>query len=372
MIFSIVSLSFFKLKFFLIFFFFVVVKLHPLNNQFSSNISSPSPLPINDINLQIPLSNLYSHVYHSTSTQSSFDDLYCNLDKNSETDIPITDDEEHTNCNILNNKPICYHIYKYSRRERKFYYSRIKHIRLKNHSISPSILPKKSRSNDLVFNQKNFLINIPTKINSQQRINSNFDSQHLSPLIFSPNFNTLVKLPINNNLLNKYFVNIKLSFHLLHSIASQEFQRIVHNYDNQHNFSFLNILRQTMINYSTNFNQTYKRNFFDDTDDDGIDGHETTNELVIPPLKIRRYDDSSYEIEKRSISSSSSGMSITQIHNGHLHDDRRRSFDTRHKKFPSRISDIQINSNSNDIHDLTVGSPLQNDLSINDYSQSKE
>jgi len=246
----------------------------------------------------------------------------------------------------------------------------MKYNRIKKHLIYPTTTTttiKKSHSNDSIFNQKNFRINIPTKIYSHQRITSNNSNHHIYPLLFSSNFNTLVKLPINN-LLNKYLINIQICFHLLHSIASQEFQIIVHNYDKQHDFSytslsFLNILRQTIMDYNTNLHQTFKRTYSDDDDD---------NELIIPPLKIRRHDDSSYEIEKRSTSSSSSGMSITQINNGHLYDDRRRCFETRHKKFPSRISDIQINSNSNDIHDLTVGSPLQNDLSIIDHQQTKE
>ena len=114
--------------------------------------------------------------------------------------------------------------------------------------------------------------------------------------------------------------------------------------------------------------------------DDDVDEHESNHELSIPPLKIRRHDDSSYEIDKRSTSSSSSGMSITQIHNGQSSDDRRRcALDTRPKKFSSRISDIHMNSNSNDtdkkdnIPDFLVGSPQSSDYSIaNDHQQWKE
>ncbi len=347
-----------------------MVKLHPAINHFSSNNSSHH-LPINDINLQIPLSNLYSHGYLSSSNQlSSFDDSYCNLD-NSEIDISSTNDEEHINFNLLNDKLLSYHIYKYSRREHQLYYSRIKRTRIKKHLISPTLLTtKKSHSNESIssiFNQKNFLINIPTKINSRQRITSKKNS--IYPLLFSPNFHTLVQLP-TNNMLKNYFIDIEICFHLLHSIASQEFQIIVNNYDHQHEFSytslsFINILQQTMIDYTKNLHRTFKRNYFHlenhDDDDDNDDEHESNNELSIPPLKIRRYDDSSYEIEKRSTSSSSSGMSITQINNGHIYEDRRRCLETRSRKFPSRISDIQINSNSNDINDFTVGSPLQNE-----------
>jgi hypothetical protein len=183
-------------------------------------------------------------------------------------------------------------------------------------------------------------------------------------------------------MLKNYFIDIEICFHLLHSIASQEFQIIVNNYDHQHEFSytslsFIQILRQTFFDYTKNLHRTFKRNSFHlEDDDDDDDEHESNTELSIPPLKIRRYDDSSYEIEKRSTSSSSSGMSITQINNGYFCDDRRR-FDTRSKKFPSRISDIQINSNSNDIDkkdipDFTVGSPLPNDIALTDHQQSKE
>jgi hypothetical protein len=359
-----------------------VVKLHPLTNQSTPN----HHITINDINLQLPLSNLYSHGYLSSSNQSTFNDLDCTLD-NSEIYNPISNDDERLNSNQLNNKSSSYHIYKYSRRERDLYYSRLKRAIIKKNVISPV---NKFRSKEFVssiYNQTNFLINIPTKINSRQRIPSN--SHHIYPLLLSPNFYTLVQYP-THHLLKNYLFNIQISFNLIHSIASQEFQTIVNNYDNQQQFSysslsFLNILRQTMFNYSTNLHTTFKRNYFQSfhSENDEDNEHESTmnhdNGLSIPPLKIRRYDDSSYEIDKRSVSSSassSSGMSITQIHNGQQHEDRRR-FETRPKKFPSRISDIQINSNLNDndkkdIYYSTVGSPLENDLSIIDQQQSKE
>ena len=278
----------------------------------------------------------------------------------------INDEEEHHATNRLSS----YHIYKYSRRERDLYYSRLKRYRMKN-----SCLPMTSKKSSSKIDQTNFLIDIPTKIHSRQRISS--DSNQIYPLLFSPNFNTLVKLS-HHPLLEHYSIDMRISFHLLNSIASQEFQLIVHNVDHQHDFaytslSFLNILRQTIYDYSKHYHPSYKRDFFHlENPDEETDEHESNNELSIPPLKIRRHDDSSYEIDKRSTSSSSSGMSITQIHNGQSYEDRRRCFDTRPKKFSSRISDIQINSNSNDIPDLTVGSPLFNDFSINDHQQWKE
>jgi hypothetical protein len=343
-----------------------VVKLRPLHNPISSTNSSSSHSSIDNINLQIPLSNLYSHGYLSSSNQFSFDDSDCILN-HSEEDFPISDaTEESLNSNSLNNNKLSsYHIYKYSRREHDLYYTRIKK------RLLSSTITRKSRSNEpisLLFNQTNVYIHIPTKINSRQRISSN--TNEIYPLLFSPNFNTLVKLS-NHPLLENYFVNIQIYFHLLHSIASQEFQIIVHNYDHLHDcsytsLSFLNILRQTMFDFSKNLQRSYKRDYFH------LENSDDEHELSIPPLKIRRHDDSSYEIDKRSTSSSSSGMSITQIHNGQSYEDRRRCLDTRPKKFPSRISDIQINSNSNDIPDFIIGSPLQNDLSTNDHQQWKE
>lgn len=350
----------------------LAIKLRPINNQ--QYISNKLSSTINDINLQIPLANLYSQGFIPSSKQSSFDDSYCNLDNSSQIRI---NNEESINTNQFNNKLPSYHIYKYSKRERKHYYSRLKTNRLKKPIISPTILNKKSRLNSQVsslVSTKTFLINIPTKIYSRQRISIN-STDHLYPLIFATNFHTLVQIPVHY-FLNKYSIDIQFYYYLLHSIASQEFQLLIQNYDHQHDYSytsmtFLNLLRQTMLDYTTNLHQTYKRNNSIDHDDE-----QTNHELVIPPLKIRRYDDSSYEIDKRSTSSSSSGMSITQINNGYTYDDqqnRRRCFDTRNKKLPSKISDIQLNSNSNDIHDITVGSPLQSDLATTDYQQhSKE
>ncbi len=343
-----------------------MVKLRPLDSSISSTKSS-SLASIDNINLQIPLSDLYSHGYFPSSNQSSFDDSNCNLE-HSEEDLPIPDNTEEP-LNPLDNNLPSYHLYKYSRRERRLYNSRIKK-RLLSSSPPPTI--RKSCSNERIFNQTNYYIHIPTKISSRQRISSN--STEICPLLFSPNFNTLVKLSIHP-LLENYFGIIQIYFHLLHSIASQEFQIIVHNYDHPHDFSytslsFLNILRQTMFDFSKNLQRSYKRDYFHLENSD--DEHEVNNELSIPPLKIRRHDDSSYEIDKRSTSSSSSGMSITQINNGQSYEDRRRCLDTRPKRFPSRISDIQINSNSNDISDFVIGSPLQNDLSTNDHQQWKE
>ncbi|CAF3449266.1 unnamed protein product [Rotaria socialis] len=384
-----------------------MLKLHPSYKKSTSN-SFHSPVTTNDINLNISLSNLHSSGYLPSSNQSRFDDAHCKsdtLERPDTTTIANGDDDEDDekeqfNSNLLNNKIPSYHIYKYSRHERNLFYIRMKHRLIKKNSI-PTLNKFRSRDSlPSIYNHTNFLINIPTKINSRQRIqsNTNNDTNTIYPLLFSPNFNTLVKLP-TNSLLKNYLFNIRIYFHLINSIASQEFQFIVHNYDNQHQFSFtslsfLNILRQTMHDYTMNLQTSFKRNYFqsfhsenhDDNDEDNHNHHESTmnhdNEYSIPPLKIRRYDDSSYEIEKRSVSSkttsSSSGTSITQIHNGHQqnYDDRRR-FEIRSKKFPMKFSDNQINSNLNDsekrdISDYTVASPVQCDLSISDHQMLQD
>jgi hypothetical protein len=365
-----------------------VVKLHRLNNPLSSNdiIYHINPNSINEY-LQIPLSHLYSRGYLSSSNQSSFDDTYCNIN-NSESFIPP--DDECMNTNILNNPLSSYHIYKYSRYERDRFYSRIKRAIIKKQIFSI----KKSRPREMfsssIFNQTNFLINIPTKISSRQRFHSN--SNDIYPLLFDSNFNTLVQLS-TNDLLKDSFFDIRIFFHLIHSIASQEFQIYVHNYDNQHQLSYtslslINILRETISNYERKLKRNYFQSFHYDEQESTINHDQ---ESFIPPLKIRRYDDSSYEIEKHSTSSSSSssssGMFSSHINNGQQRYEDRRRFETRPKKFPTRISDNQINSNfslsntpmgnfsdmdKKDIPDITVGSPLQNDLSIIDHQQAKE
>ncbi|CAF1080753.1 unnamed protein product [Adineta steineri] len=109
-----------------------MVKLHPLTSQFSSNNFNHHPSPTS-LDPQIPLSNLYSCGYLSSTKQSSFDDSYCIYNNNTPIYIPENDvvdnnnDENQENSNILNQKLPTYHIYKYSRRERDRYYTRMKH-----------------------------------------------------------------------------------------------------------------------------------------------------------------------------------------------------------------------------------------------------
>ena len=118
--------------------------------------------------------------------------------------------------------------------------------------------------NSSLFNNEKFSINLPTKINGRQRLNTNATNSY--PLIFDPNFNSLVQMS-TNRLFENYFSNINIYFHLLHSIASQEFQIIVNSNDHQHHasytaISFINILRQTMAEYSLHLQQNYRRNYF--------------------------------------------------------------------------------------------------------------
>ena len=208
------------------FFLFLVVKLQPISTK---TFSPPRPsIEINDC--QLPLSYLYSHGYLSTSThQLSFDDSYCTHDHCQEdcTTCDTTIDEHSSN---NNHRLSSYHIYKYSRRERDFYSSRLRRKKL----ISPTMTHAKSHPNDRILSvvdSKHYLIHIPTKITNRQRICS--DSNQIYPLLFSPNFHTLVKLPPDHRSLENYSVQIRISFHLLNSIASQEFQTIVQNYDQQ-------------------------------------------------------------------------------------------------------------------------------------------
>lgn len=361
-----------------------MVKLHPCTPEFSLNHLDCLPTT-HDLNLQIPLSNLYSQGALPASPQPSFNDLDCLY---SSSPVCTPSDDSNTEQNTVHGKSPTYHIYKYSRRERDRFFARRGRPRMKA-SLAPAAAaaPKprlKLASASIFATVTHFTIQIPTKILARQRPDSPFN-QLLSPLLFAPHFHSLVQLPSNEHL-TRHLLDMRVSFQLLHAIASQEFHTFVHNYEQQqqqqhefHHASLVHVLRETMISYTVSLPSAFKRNHsqsFQPDEHDSPTNHET--ELSIPPLKIRRHDDSSYEIEKRSgsSSSSSSGMSITQVHNGHHHEDRRR-FETRPKKFSSRISDNYINSNSYDADkrdclNVPVGSPLQGEPSMIDYTQSKE
>ncbi len=229
-----------------------MLKLHRFNDK---SIPRRSKDTTNSY-LQFPLS-MDSIV---SSKQSSFDDSICHTTNSLLlNDHNQIDDENITN-NLNTKLSSSYHTYKYSRREQKNFYASVKRARLKKQNPTS----RKSRIHSLIFNQRNFLINLPTIINSRQRLNRNSNNSY--PLIFDPNFNTLVQKS-TNHLLENYFSNINSYFHLLHSIASQEFQTIVNSNDNQHQvsytaFSFLNLLRQTMTDYSISLQKNFKRNYF--------------------------------------------------------------------------------------------------------------
>lgn len=313
------------------------VQLRPLKTSLSTNTISSN----HELDLSIPLTHFYTNDSSYLPSQLSFDDSLCQVESNS---FLLNDsiDPEYSIVHLPN-----YHIYKYSRREQKSFYLKLnKRYEAESSSSSNAKSPLIS-----IQKSKTYLINIPTKIFSRQRLISN-TTHSVYPLLLSPNFHTLVQYPINH-LFQCYF-------HLLHSIASQEFDFILQksSYENDYSsqsLSLMNILRKNMYDYQK---PTAKRDCHDDDDDND---EENGYELSIPPLKIRRHNNSSYEIEKRSTSSSSSGMSITQIT-----DDRRR-FDTRIKPYSSRISDIQLNSNSNDTPDNHVGSPIKTELDSQQY-----
>jgi hypothetical protein len=229
-----------------------VLKLHRFNDRL---ISRPSKDTTHSY-LQIPLS-MESIV--SSSKQSSFDDSICSTNNTLLFNHNYQIDEENIS-NTLTTKSSSYHIYKYSRREQKHFYASVKRARLKKQNPNS----RRTRLHSFIFKQGNFFIHLPTMIYSRQRLNTNSNNSY--PLIFDSNFNSLVQKS-TNHLLENYFSNINTYFHLLHSIASQEFQTIVNSNDNQHQvsytaFSFLNILRQTMNDYTISLQKNFKRNYF--------------------------------------------------------------------------------------------------------------
>jgi hypothetical protein len=312
-------------------FFLIVLKLHRLNDK----LIPPKP---KDKTIQISL----SMGYISSSKQSSFDDSICDT-----TDSSLTNDnqsEQEIFSNILNTKSSSssYHTYKYSRREQKNFYASVKRARLKKQYVSL----KKSRTNSLIFNKKNSFIYLPTKINARQRINTNSNNSY--PLIFDPNFHSLVQIS-TNHLFENYFSDIKIYFQLIHSIASQEFQIIVNSNDNQHHvsytaFSFVNVLRQTMADYSTSLQKTFKRNYFQ--------SFQHQDQPNMSPYKIRRYDQST------------SSSSLIQNQDDHQHSENQ--IDIIPPSTTIMNNFIQIENNDSVIH------PVNSDLTLIHHQQSTE
>ncbi|CAF3796337.1 unnamed protein product [Rotaria sp. Silwood1] len=318
-----------------------MLKLHRFNDKFISY----KPKTKTNTYLQIPL----SIGYIPYSKQSSFDDRICNTTNS----ILINDNnnelEEKFLLNTINTKSsISYHIYKYSRREQKNFYASIKRARLKKQYSSI----KKFHKNSFIFNKENFLINLPTKINLRQQLNTNANNSY--PLIFDPNFHTLVKIS-TNNLFHNYFSDINIYFHLINSIASQEFQIIINSNDNQQHisytaYSFINILRQTMADYSLNLQKNFKRNYFQT--------FQHNDQQITIPFKIRRYD--------QTISSSS--LSNIQIDNNDHHAEI---------QIDNNLSSIPINNNSivqieNNEMNNSIVHPIQPDLTLIQHQSSRE
>ena len=102
-------------------------------------------------------------------------------------------------------------------------------------------------------------------IHGRQRLNTNSNNSY--PLIFDPHFRSLVNLSSTNDRLARYTSDMRIYFHLINSIASQEFQIIVNSNDNQQPlpytaFSFIHLLRRTMFDFTMNLQRTMKRNHF--------------------------------------------------------------------------------------------------------------
>ena len=228
-----------------------MLRLHRCN-------AKPQPRKSKDRNnshLYIPLS-MESII---SSKQTSFDDSICHTTHSLLLNNHPIESEDFSNT-LMSKSSSSYHTYKYSRREQKRFYASVARARLKKHNP----ISRRIRPSSPIFEQGNYLIILPTIINSRQRLNTNSNNSY--PLIFDPNFNSLVQKS-THHLLENYFVTIESYFQLLHSIASQEFQTIVYSNDNQHQvsytaFSFLHILRHTMADFTLNLQKNLKRNYF--------------------------------------------------------------------------------------------------------------
>ena len=224
----------------------LVLKLRRLNNKDLRGKSLVSP-------------RLRSTDRLSSSKPPPFDDLLCSTDNFP----PIVTEqyEEKHSANVLNTKSSSYHLYKYSRREQRNFYTSVKRARLKKQNVST----RRSRLPSTRAEQGTLYIQLPTRITSRQGLKYNGKNSY--PLLFDTNFHSLVALS-TENLFSKYSSVMNTYFHLIHSIASQEFQIIVHSHDCPTSplpytaVSFLHLLRQTMFDYSRNLQATRKRDYF--------------------------------------------------------------------------------------------------------------
>lgn len=229
----------------------LVLRLHRCN----AKPQPRKPKDRNNSHLSIPLS-MESII---SSKQTSFDDSICHTTHSLLLNKHPIESEDFSNT-LMSKSSSSYHTYKYSRREQKRFYASVARARLKKHNPTS----RRIRPLSPIFEQGNYLIILPTIINSRQRLNTNSNNSY--PLIFDPNFNSLVQKS-THHLLDNYFVTIESYFQLLHSIASQEFQTIVYSNDTHHQvsytaFSFLHILRQTMAEFTLNLQRNLKRNYF--------------------------------------------------------------------------------------------------------------
>lgn len=309
----------------------LVLKLHRRN-------AKPVVRKVKDpTNSHIPLS-MESII---SSKQTSFDDSICHTTHSH----LLNDHHNHHSIesddlpNILTSKSSSsYHTYKYSRREQKRFYASVARARLKKHNP----ISRRTRPLSPIFEQGNYLIILPTIITSRQRLNTNASNSF--PLLFDPNFQTLVQKSTHEHLLEKHFSMINTFFQLLHSIASQEFQTIVYSNDNQHQvsytaFSFLHLLRQTMSDYTINLQKTLKRNYF-----------QTFQQHNLQPMtsfKTPRYESSTSQIHIENQHqpmrvSTSRIVPSTPIIENFIPIEQDRSDQ------PSRLSDLMFDDDDND------------------------
>jgi len=218
----------------------------------------------NEILQILKLRRLTSRIHRSKPTESSrekiqFGETFCTTDTSISSSNPLFDNENSSNNSNTKSTISSFHHYKYSRRERENFYTSVKRARLKK-SL------RKTRPLSAIQNHQGCLmIQVPTQINSRQRLNLNRNNSY--PLLFDMNFHSLVSLS-REKFFPNYIDEMNRYFHLIHSIASQEFQIIVHSHDHEQTFlpysafSFLHLLRQTMMNYSINLQKTSKRDYF--------------------------------------------------------------------------------------------------------------
>ncbi|CAF0756900.1 unnamed protein product [Didymodactylos carnosus] len=310
--------------------------------------------------------------------------------------------------NVSINSKTSIHVYKYSRYERKLFYKSVEKAVLKKSFTETSTAMFYNNNNNNSSSVNNYYNSDSNNINMKKRKHQRYQpnialcskpikfqrlsyheryvpryshrqSANIYPLLFDPLFSTFVSYEkryieqqqenddnSDNNYVDKsyrYFLEkysdaLENNFQLLNLIASQEFQLVISNTQDNNRLcrqqNLFDVLRQYLCSHSsTETDDNVKRNYLiKNNDTDHIASSTNNDGLFVPPLKIRRYNsqilsnnNNHQEKQKHSTTASLTSMNDHQKMNGNFLNIRRNSRSTS-PAHSSSSNSSSINSSS--------------------------